>query len=70
VNMLFSIIKLMMIKVFSKIPLLKSLVKLRLKQIDIVDSVKQCEQLAVKLERLVTEFPTNLIIYLNNIIYH
>jgi len=57
----------MMIKVFSKIPLLRSLVKLRLKQIDIVDSVKQCEQIAVNLEKLVTEFPTNLIIYLNNV---
>lgn len=49
--MLFSIIGLMMIKVFNKIPLLKSLVKLRARQIDIIESVEQCEQIANKLEK-------------------
>lgn len=38
---------------FSKIPLLRSLVKLRARQIDIVDSIEQCEQIAVKFEKLV-----------------
>lgn len=52
-KMLFSIIKLMIFKMFSKIPLLRSLVKLRARQIDIVDSIEQCEQIAVKFEKLV-----------------
>jgi len=58
----------MMIKVFSKIPLLKSLVKLRVKQIDVVNSVKQCEQIAVNLEKFVIYFPINLIIHLKNVL--
>lgn len=41
----------MMIKVFNKIPLLKSFVKLRARQIDIVESVEQCEEIAKKFEK-------------------
>jgi len=46
-----------MIKAFSKIPLIRSLLKLRVKQIDIVDSVEQCERIAVKFEKSCTCIP-------------
>lgn len=49
--MFFLIIKLMMIKVLTKIPLVKSLVKLRARHIDIVDSVEQCDKIAEKIEK-------------------
>jgi len=49
--MLFSVIKLMMIKIITKVPLFRSYMKLRAKQIDIVDTVEQCEQIAVKIEK-------------------
>lgn len=41
----------MMIKVFTKIPLLRSLVKLRPRQIDIVETVEQCEIIAIKFKK-------------------
>lgn len=47
----FSVIKFMMIKILIKIPLLKSFVKLRARQIYIVETVEQCEQIAIKLEK-------------------
>lgn len=40
-----------MIKVLTKIPLVGSLVKLKARQIDIVDSVEQCDQIAKKIEK-------------------
>jgi len=49
--MLFSVIKLIMIKIFTRVPLLRSYMKLRARQIDIVDTVEQCEQIAVKFEK-------------------
>lgn len=49
--MFFSIIKLMMIKVLTKIPLVGSLVKLKARQIYIVDSVEQCEQITTTIEK-------------------
>ncbi|VVC27069.1 Ribonuclease H-like domain,3'-5' exonuclease domain [Cinara cedri] len=54
---LFLIVKFMMIKVLTKIPLIKSLVKLRARQITIVETVEQCEQIAVKLEKSSTYLP-------------
>lgn len=54
-----------MIKIFTKIPVLRMLVNLRVRQIDIVDSVEQCEQIAVKFEKLVVL----IITFSNNIIY-
>lgn len=51
VKTIFPINKLMIIKMFTKIPLLRSLVKLRAQQIDIVDSIEQCEQIAIKFEK-------------------
>lgn len=41
----------MMIKVFTKIPLLRSLVKLRPRQIDVVETIEQCENIATKLQK-------------------
>jgi len=49
--MLFSVFKLIMIKIITKVPLLRSYMKLRAKQIDIVETVEQCEQIAVKFEK-------------------
>jgi len=49
--MLFLIIEFMMINIFTKIPLIRSIVKLRVRHIDIVDSVEQCEQIAVKFKK-------------------
>jgi hypothetical protein len=49
--MLFSTIRLMMIKVFNKIPFLKSLIKLRARKIDIVETIEECELIANKLEK-------------------
>lgn len=46
-----SVFKFIMITILSKIPLLKSLLKLRARQIYIVDTVEQCEQIAIKLEK-------------------
>lgn len=46
----------MMIKAFSKIPLLRSLVQLRARQIYVVDTVEQCDEIAVKFEKLVSIF--------------
>jgi len=40
-----------MIKIINKVPLLGSYMKLRAKQIDIVDTVEQCEQIAAKIEK-------------------
>jgi len=48
--MLFFVVQLIMIKIFTKVPLLRSYMKLRTRQIDIVDTVEQCEQIAVKLK--------------------
>jgi hypothetical protein len=49
--MFFSVIKLIMIKIITKVPLLGTYMKLRARQIDIVDTVEQCEQIAVKFEK-------------------
>lgn len=40
-------------KIYTKFPILGKLVNLRVRQIDIVDSFEQCEQIAVKFEKLV-----------------
>lgn len=53
-----------MTKIFNKIPILRTLVNLRVRQIDIVDSVEHCEQIAVKFEKLVVI----IITFSNNII--
>jgi len=49
--MFFSVFKLMMIKIITKVPLLGSYMKLRARKIDIVDTIEQCEQIAVKFEK-------------------
>jgi len=49
--MFFSVFKLIMIKIITKVPLLGSYMKLRARQIDIVDTIEQCEQIAVKFEK-------------------
>lgn len=54
-----------MTKIFNKIPILRTLVNLRVRQIDIVDSVEHCEQIAVKFEKLVV-----LIITFSNNIFN
>lgn len=40
-----------MIKVFNKVPVLRSFVNVRPRQIEIVDTFEQCEQIAKKFEK-------------------
>ncbi|XP_025404832.1 exonuclease 3'-5' domain-containing protein 2 isoform X2 [Sipha flava] len=47
----------MMIKVFNKIPFLKSLIKLRARKIDIVETIEECELIANKLEKSTSYLP-------------
>ncbi|KAE9544452.1 hypothetical protein AGLY_001631 [Aphis glycines] len=55
--MFFSVFKLIMIKIITRVPLLGSYMKLRARQIDIVDTIEQCEQIAIKFEKSTTYLP-------------
>ncbi|XP_050533718.1 exonuclease 3'-5' domain-containing protein 2 [Daktulosphaira vitifoliae] len=55
--MSFSYLKLIMIKICSKIPFLKSFVMLRTRQINIIDSIDECEKIATNLEKSCKNVP-------------
>lgn len=54
--MLFWFVKLIMVKMLTKIPLLKTLVKLRAHKIHVVDTIEQCEEIAIKFKKYLIHF--------------